>query len=405
MSDLRPVRALLIAVFMLMAGSGFLATLIALRLREAGAGTGVIGAVATCYFVGLALGSLLVFRLVRRVGHIRAFAAFVSLYSATILTYAMVEHTALWAGLRFIDGFCMAGVFVCLESWLNERAPPAGRGRILAFYMIALYIGQALGQPILNLSGTQALLPFIAGSALLSLAVMPVALTRMPAPDLPNGEAMGLRQLYAASPLGVAGAFSNGIMLGAFYGLGGLFAVGIGLDLAGTSLFMGAAILGGVILQWPLGMLSDRYDRRQVIAGTLLATVILSLSIILASLGAQTALLTVTALFGGTAFALYPLCVAHTNDRLSSEQRVGASGGLVLTYSAGAAVGPLAGSGGMTVAGPTGLFWMFALISGSCLAFAWWRMRVTEPVPSTKQMPYQILPRTTPVAAALDPRL
>lgn len=403
MGGLRPVRALLVAVFMLMAGSGFLATLIALRLRDAGEGAGMIGLVATCYFTGLALGSLLVFRLVRRVGHIRAYAAFVSLYSATILTYAMVQHPGLWAGLRLIDGFCMAGVFVCLESWLNERAPPEGRGRILAMYMIALYVGQAAGQPILTLFGTQAMLPFVAGSALLSLAVLPVALTRMPAPSLPEGGTMGIRALYAASPLGVVGAFSNGIVLGAFYGLGGLFAAGIGLDLAGTSLFMSAAILGGVILQWPLGMLSDRYDRRRVMAGTLAAALVLSLAIILATLEAGPVMLTVTVLFGGTAFAIYPLCVAHTNDRLSSDQRVGASGGLVLTYSAGAVAGPLLGSGGMAVAGPTGLFWILALISGLCLAFAWRRMRITEPVPEAQQMPYQILPRTTPVAATLDP--
>lgn len=404
MSDLRPVRALLIAVFMLMAGSGFLATRIALLLRDAGVGPGMIGLVATCYFAGLALGSLLCLRLVRRVGHIRAFAAFASLYSATTLTYAMVQHPGLWAGLRLVDGLCMSGIFVCLESWLNERAPPAGRGRILAIYMIALYVGQAVGQPILNLSDTQPLLPFIVGSALLSLAVLPVALTRMPAPALSEGSAMGVRQLYAASPLGVAGAFANGVMLGAFYGLGGLFAAGIGLDLAGTSLFMSAAILGGVILQWPLGILSDRYDRRLVIAGTLAATLLLSLAIILATLEAGTGLLIVVALFGGTTFACYPLCVAHTNDRLASDQRTGASGGLVLTYSVGAALGPLAGSGSMAMAGPTGLFWLFALIAGLCLAFAWRRMQVTEPVPDAQQLPYQVLPRTTPVAATMDPR-
>lgn len=403
MSELRPVRALLAAIFMLMAGSGFLATLLALQLRAEGESAGTVGLVATCYFAGLAIGSLLVFRLVRRIGHIRAFAAFVSLFSATTLIYAMVQHPGLWAGLRLIDGFCMAGVFVCLESWLNERAPPEGRGRILAFYMIALYVGQAAGQPILNLAEGQALLPFIAGSALLSLAVLPVALTRMPPPSLPEGGAMGLRQLYAASPLGVAGAFSNGIMLGAFYGLGGLFAAGIGLDLAQTSLFMSIAILGGVALQWPLGKLSDRYDRRQVIAGTLAAAVILSLAIMLAAWAKGLVLLLVTALFGGIAFAIYPLCVAHTNDRLTTDQRVGASGGLVLTYSAGAALGPMAGSGSMALLGPVGLFALTGLVSGLCLAFAWWRMRVTEPVPNAQQMPYQVLPRTTPVAAKLDP--
>ncbi len=398
---LRPVRALLAAIFLAMAGSGFVATLLALRLQEQGASPSLIGMMGTAYFVGLGLGSVLSFRIVRRVGHIRGFAAFVSLFSATMLSYALVEQPALWAVLRLLDGLCMAGIFVCLESWLNERAPPEGRGSVLAFYMIALYVGQAVGQPILTLSGEQALLPLAAGSILMSLAVLPVALTRMPPPGLPEGGAMKLRALYEASPLGVIGALSTGIMLGAFYSLGGLFAAGIGFDLARTSGFMSAAILGGVLLQWPLGWMSDRFDRRQIIVGSLAAALGLSLLIILAALALPDLLLPAVALFGGVAFALYPLCVAHANDRLPSEKRVGATGGLVLVYSGGAILGPLAGAATMELLGATGLFALIGMVAILTLGFALRRVRITDPVPADQQMPYQVLPRTTPMAATV----
>lgn len=401
MMALRSVRALLAAIFLAMAGSGFLATLLALRLRDAGADPVTIGWMGTAYFIGLGLGSLLAFRIIRRVGHIRAFAAFVSTFSATLLAYALYQDTAFWAVLRLLDGLCMAGIFVCLESWLNERAPPEGRGGVLAFYMIALYVGQAAGQPLLTLADREALLPLAAASILMSLAVLPVALTRMPPPSLPEGGAMGLRPLYEASPLGVVGALSTGIMLGAFYALGGLFAAGIGLDLAGTSWFMTAAILGGVVLQWPLGLMSDRFDRRRVIVGSLAAAAILAVVIILAALALPALLLPAIALFGGVAFALYPLFVAHANDRLSAESRVGATGGLVMIYSAGAVAGPASGAAAMGLVGPWGLFALIGLVAAATLGFALRRTRLSAPVPSEQQMPYQILPRTTPMAASV----
>ncbi|MQP67392.1 MFS transporter [Niveispirillum sp. SYP-B3756] len=399
MTGWRPVRSLLTAIFLAMAGSGFLATLIALRLQEAGASPVTIGWMGTAYFIGLGLGSLLAFTLIGRVGHIRAFATFVSLFSASMLTYALYQHPIFWAGLRLLDGLCMAGTFVCLESWLNDRTPATGRGGVLATYMIALYVGQAVGQPILMLATSQPLLPLVAGSLLMSLAVLPIALTRMSAPPVPEGGAMGLGALYAASPLGVAGALATGVMLGAFYALGGLFTAGIGMDLSQTSRFMGIAILGGVVLQWPLGLLSDRFDRRRVIIGTLGAAMALALLIILAALALPALLLPVIGLFGGVAFALYPLFVAHANDRLSDGARVGATGGLVLVYAGGAILGPLSGAVTMAALGPTGLFALIALVAAATLAFALLRTRRTAPVPAEQQMPYQILPRTTPAAA------
>ncbi len=296
----------------------------------------------------------------------------------------------------------MAGVFVCLESWLNERAEPATRGGILAFYMIALYSGQAVGQFLLNLGNEWPSMPFIAASILLSLAIIPVALTRIPAPALPEGGIMRLSKLYGVSPLGFTGAAATGVMLGAFYGLGAVFARGVGLNTAGTALFMSTAILGGVALQWPLGRLSDIVDRRRVIVGTFAATLVICLGIFGFADGRHEMMLG-GVLFGGACFALYPLCVAHTNDHLRSMQRVAASGGLVLIYSLGAAAGPLLGAAFIEISGPRGLFLCVGICAAALLAFALFRSWAAPSVPETLQRRYQALPRTTSVAATLDP--
>ena len=400
--SLLPVRSLLLAIFVLMAGSGFLATLTSVRLERAGSGTLLIGMIGTGYFLGLVFGSLRVPRLIRRVGHIRAFAAFVSLLSASTLTYAIYRDPLLWAGLRFVDGFCVAGVYVCLESWLNERADVRTRGSVLAGYMIALYTGQAIGQFLLNLSDAKPSMPFLVASILISLSAIPVLLTRISVPPPDQGATLSVRALHAISPLGVVGAAVTGLMLGAFYSLGAVYARRLGLDLSATALFMSAVILGGVVLQWPLGRLSDRFDRRRVIVSVFAGTLAASLAIALAGLPGLP-LLVLGGLFGGLSFALYPLCVAHTNDRLAPEQRIAASGGLVLLYSVGAAGGPLAGAAAMTAAGPAGLFLFTGLCAGGALAFGLWRQARALPVPAAQQQSYQVLPRTTPMSASLDP--
>ena len=402
LSAILPVRSLLLAILILMAGNGFMSTLVGVRLESAGSSALAVGLVGTAYFAGLVVGSLKAGGLVGRVGHIRAFAAFVSALSASTLIYAFHRDPVLWAALRFNDGLCVAGVYVCLESWLNERAEPATRGAVLAGYMIALYTGQALGQFLLNLSDALPSMPFLVASVLISLSAIPVVLTRISAPPPEQGASLHVGELYAISPLGVVGAAATGLMLGAFYALGAVYARRLGMELSTVAVFMSAVILGGVALQWPLGRLSDRFDRRRVIVSAFAGALAASLAI--AAIGALGfPLLALAALFGGLSFALYPLCVAHANDHLGAEQRVAASGGLVLTYSAGAAVGPLAAALAMTGLGAAGLFAFIAACAAAALAFGLWRQARTLPVPADQQRSYQVLPRTTPVSATLDP--
>ena len=401
---IQPVRSLLLSIFMLMAGSGFLATLLSLRLERAGSGTMTIGIVATAYFGGLVLGSLRAADLVRRVGHIRAFAAFVALLSASTLSYALLTHPLSWMLLRLIDGICVAGVFVCLESWLNDRAEPHMRGSVLAAYMVALYSGQAIGQLLLGASGALPAIPFQLASILISLAIIPLCLTRTSVPAPVEASAFSIRSLLAASPLGAWGALATGMMLGAFYGLAAVHVRRLGLDLAETARFMLIVILGGVALQWPLGRLSDRRDRRQVIVGSFAVAALVSIALSLIS-GGGLLLMSLGALFGGLNFALYPLCVAHCNDRLLETERVAASGRLVLVYSMGAALGPVLAASFMTMTGPGGLFLFIAVCAGLAMAVGLWRQRASDPVPGNYQQEFQVVPRTTPMASLLDPNV
>ncbi|MCB2059697.1 MAG: MFS transporter [Novosphingobium sp.] len=402
MKRLLPVSTLLLAIFMLMAGSGALPAILGLRLDASGHSAPVIGFLGTGYFVGLTIGSILVFKVIGGVGHIRAFAAFVSVYAASALGYALVENLPAWFVLRLINGFCVAGVFVCLESWLNERADPEARGVTLAFYMIALYGGQALAQTQLGLSASPQL-PFIVAALILSLTVVPVALTRMVEPVLGEHERFSMRRLYAISPLGLVGTAVTGLMLGAFYSLGAVQAQRSGLSSSETAALISFVIAGGMALQWPLGRLSDRFDRRKVIVATMAAAALVCFGMALPS--SPAGLTGLGVLFGGFSFALYPLCVAHANDHLAVHERTGASGGLILAYSGGAALGPMLGAVAMRLAGPGGLY----LYIGGCAALAFgfgiWRQLVARPVPGEDQYAFQVLPRTTPMVAALDPEL
>lgn len=402
MTSILSVQSLLLAVFMLMAGSGFLSTLMSLRLESGGSPGLLIGLIGTAYFAGLTLGALRAGAIIERVGHIRAFAAFLSLFSAATLASTIWQSFGYWAVLRLAEGISLAGIFICVESWLNERADPATRGAILAAYMIALYAGQGAGQFLLTLGNLTPALPFIAASILLSLAVIPVVLTKIPSPTLGGAAPLSFRRLYAISPLGIVGAAVTGLILGGFYALGAIYVHALGMDRSQTALFMSVVIFGGVLLQIPIGRLSDRFDRRRVIVGTFAGAAAVCLllglftwpGLLLAALGA---------LFGGLVFTLYPLCVAHTNDFLAPEHRVAASGGLILTYSLGAAIGPIIAGELMTLIGPGALFDFMALAALGAVAFGLWRQRMRESVPNELQQPYQILPRTTPVAATLDP--
>ncbi len=401
---LSSVAALLLGIGTLLLGIGLLGTLLSLRTQIEGFPTEVTGLVMSAYFAGLVVGSLYCRHVVHRVGHIRAFAAFASIVSATSLAHAFVVTPLIWGVLRALSGFCVAGLYLVTESWLNARASNQTRGRILSFYMITCYLALGVGQFLLILADPSGFELFAVVSILFSLALVPVALTKAVAPALDQPSFLRFRELYALSPMGVAGCLASGLITGAVYGMGPVFASGIGLSVSGVAALMGGMVLGGLVMSWPVGLLSDRFDRRTVIAATSLAAFFAALAIIAAAGRSSSGLIVLAGLFGGLSFPLYSLSVAHANDYIEPQDLVQASSGLLLAYGAGASLGPVAAAAVMGSLGPAGLFVFMAAVAGSLAAFAVFRMRRREPVPSDQQGPHVPLPRTALAAIQLDPR-
>lgn len=393
---------LLAGTTLLLLGNGALGTLLALSMSGLGYPSWVVGLVATAYFSGLVAGSFYGHRLISGVGHIRAYAALGSTFSAATLAHPFLVAAPAWAGLRFVEGVCIAGLFMCTESWLNERADNTVRGSVFSIYQITVYTALGSGQFLLNLSQTEGFGLFVVASILVSLAVVPVAITRVEAPAIPEPDNFGFARLYALSPLGVVGCFAAGLMLGPFYGLAPHFARLVGMDVAATTQFMGITILGGLALQWPIGRLSDRFDRRAVLVALCAAIFVVCAAVVVATRESMTALLVVAPVLGGVTFTLYPLSAAHANDYVDRANLVSASGGLVIAYAVGAGTGPLAAAAMMELVGAPGLFAFTGLVALLTAAFALWRMRQRPAIED--QAPFQPMPRTTPVAYELDPR-
>jgi len=403
-SSLLSVSALLAGCVLLYLGNGALGTLLGLRLAIEGYPSWIVGTVMSGYFIGIVAGGFFSHKLISGVGHIRAFSVLASVMSAATLAHPLLDDPVSWGLLRFVQGYCMAGLAMCTESWLNERSTNETRGSIFSLYQIAVYLSQGIGQLLLNLGELSGFTLFVMASILLSLALVPVAASQVQAPTLPEPRRFGIRELYAVSPLGMIGCFASGLILGAFYSLAPLFAQMTELSISDTTQFMSAVIIGGLLLQWPIGRFSDRIDRRSVLAGVCLAIAVACLGMIVNSGSSLIVLLVLGAVFGGVSFTLYPLSVSHANDYIDPADLVPASGGLIIAYGLGATIGPLGAAGIIELQGAIGLFTFIAAMSLGTAGFAVWRMTRRDAVPTDDQIPFQAVPRTTVVATEMDPR-
>lgn len=407
LAALRSVASLLLGAGILILGNSLLGILLPVRLGVEDIAPVVTGLVMSAYYAGLVGGSVWGKRVITRVGHIRAFAAFAALLCAATLSHALWFSPIPWAILRFISGFCMAALFATIESWLNERSGNEARGQVLSLYQWTAYLATGLGQLLVNLADVRALELYVVAALLLSLSLLPVVLTRVQGPDLSGIKPLPLRELYRISPLGVAGCFGAGIMSGGFYGMGPIYGQEIGLTVLQISLFMGAAILGGLILQWPIGRLSDRFDRRTVLLFVLIFTAAAFAAMyFFSALGVSSAvfLLGMPILFGGAMSTIYPIAVSHAFDYVSRERMVAASSGLLLAWAVGSTVGPFAVSLLMNWFGPAMLFLFLAVMTAGLAAFARYRMARRAALPSAEQATFVPLPPTGDVAGSLDPR-
>ncbi len=377
--------AILLGFGILMLGDGLQGTLLPLRADLEGFSATLTGLIMSTFYAGFLLGSILTPRLTMKVGHIRVFAAFAALSSAAILVHAVFVSVPAWIAMRLISGFCFAGLYIVAESWLNDRASNETRGKLLSLYMVVTYIGVGAGQLLLNLADPRDFQLFLLVSVLISIAVVPLLLSAGSPPAFRDSVRFSLLELFRLTPLGLVSMFAVGLVTATFFALGPVYAQRIGLDIRDTSYFMTAAVIGTVLLQGPIGALSDRFDRRTVLTLLTMLTALSALFCIPAEQMSRELLFAAIALFGGLAFPLYSVCIAYTNDHLEPQQMIAASGALVLVSGLGAILGPVLFASIMDVFGNHALFWAIAIVHAVTGLFALYRMLSSAPVPMHRQ--------------------
>lgn len=394
--------ALLLGIAFIQLGNGLQSTLLGVRATMEGFATSATGVVMAGYYVGILLGSMMVPGLLGRVGHIRVFAALASLASAAVLMHFVLVDPWSWGIFRVATGFALAGLYVVAESWLNDRADNETRGQLLAVYMVISLGGLGAGQLLLNLADPAGAMLFILVSVLVSVALIPIALTAGSAPAFETSRKISMGELYRVSPLGVVGTLVTGMTYGAIFGMAPVYASTIGLSVQQVSYFMAAVLLGGVVLQWPLGRLSDIVNRRVVIIIVTLCAGAVSFAAVFAAESSTTMLVALMCLYGGLALPLYSLCVAYINDYLAADQMVAASSTIVLLRGVGACIGPIAAALLMSSIGPQGFLWTLCGVHGLLTLFALYRMtrRATKSVEEQRHYP-AVEPSTQSVATAI----
>ena len=395
---------LFFGLLMISAGNGLQNVLLGTRAPEIGFSNIATGFVMSCYYVGIFLGSIIVPSILAGVGHVRVFGAMSAIASATILIHIAFGHPILWALMRLASGFGFAGMYIVCESWLNDKATNETRGQLLSLYMIVNLGGMGLGQLLIGLGEIGGVGLFLMASVLVSIAVVPILITVSPAPDFEAPDRLGFRRLMQVSPLSVIGMATIGLIISMLFGMGPVYGLNLGLKNTEIGYFMTSIMVGTLLLQYPVGRLSDKFDRRAVILG---AASMSALCISIASFfGASqfVPLLIFTMLFGGLTFSLYSLFIAHANDFLPPSQMVAMSSGLLMVNGAGAVVGSLFAATIIEILGSRSFMPAIASILVGLSIFILIRMRLRDSVPTEAQGSFVALPKNlTGVATGLNP--
>ena len=353
---LASVASLLLGVSILLTGQGLQGILLPVRAGIEEFSTIAIGVMGAAYFLGFTLGCVKGGELVKNVGHVRVFAAMTALASASPLLHGLLLEPWVWTLLRAITGFCFAVLYVVIESWLNEQATNENRGIIFSTYVMITLTMLAAGQMMTLLYDPKDMQLFAIASVLVSLAAMPVVLSRSPSPAIPSHVDVNIRRLFEISPAGAIGCLASGLANGPFWALAPLFASGISDGVSLASWFMTAAVIGGAVAQWPIGHLSDKLGRRKVMAAMGIAGAVLGLFLFVSGMTSFVGLIVFSAAWGFVAFPIYSIAVAHAHDNADPEDYVMVSAGLLLMYGAGAIVGPFLASMLMTLVGVSALY-------------------------------------------------
>lgn len=404
MSSLRPLLPLLIAAGILLAGNGLQGTLIALRGAREGFSPAMIGLIGTAYFAGFLVGCLTIPRMLRAIGHIRAFASLAAIAAAGTLLLVLMIDPVTWSVVRFLSGMCFAGLFTVIESWLNAGASNADRGRVLAVYRIVDITSVTGSQYMIPLLGVDGFTVFAVMAIMITVSLVPVSLGDRSNPKPPEQFGLDLAAVWRISPLASIGCIAIGTTNSAFRLVGPLYAEGIGLSVAETATFISAGIIGGAIMQYPLGALSDRRDRRYVLLASASAAMACAFAILFLASDKAVSNFVWVFLFGAFAMPLYSLSAAHANDYAREGEFVQVAAGLMFFYSVGAVIGPVSASAVMEWFGPHALFGFTAAVYAAFIVVTLHRMRVRAPAPKGQRGRFTALLRTSPVFMRLARR-
>ena len=372
----------------LMLGAGLQSTLLGLRATLEGFTPVVTGAIMSCYYVGYVFGTLIAPPLLRQVGHIRVFAALAAVASMTILVQGSFVNPFSWGVMRLVSGICFAGIYVVAESWLNDRASRSNRGTLFAVYMIVCYVGLGAAQFLLVLSDPRTPNPFMLVSVLISLAMVPIVLSARQIPERAAPRKVRLLELYRDSPLGVVGVMTSGLISSIIFSMGPVYARLSGLETSSVAAFMAVSILAAVATQYPVGRMSDRMDRRTMIAAVCTLAMLIASSIVIFRDMPHALFLVLAALFSGSSLTLYSLSVSHVNDKLEPAQMVAASSALLLLNGSAAVIGPLLAGSVMAAFGPKAYFATLASLTGVLAVYDLWRKWRRRPVPPSQRGPF-----------------
>ncbi|RWR08576.1 MFS transporter [Paenirhodobacter populi] len=370
---LRTTWPLLLGILLLLVGNGMQGTLLGIRGGIEGFSTFQMSIVMSGYFVGFLFGSQMTPIMIRRVGHVRVFAALGSLISAILILYAAIPDWLAWTLMRIIMGFCFSGVYITAESWLNASSTNETRGQALSAYMIAQMVGIITAQILINVDDPAGYMLFVIPSVLVSLAFTPILLSVAPAPAFAAVKRLNFRKLYEVSPLGVVGMFLMGGVFSALFGMASVWGTRAGLTVPQISVFVGAIYVGGLVAQYPIGWASDRMDRRKIIFAVSVVGALAMFAAFVFSPGFFM-LSVLGAIAGGVANPLYSLLIAYTNDYLDKDDMAAASGGLLFVNGVGAMISPPITGWLMEMVGTDGFFLFLALNFGMGAAYALYRM-------------------------------
>jgi len=401
-ATLKSFLPLFIATVFLTMGNGLMSSLLSINMRLQGYGDQVIGLVMSGNYLGILIGVYFGQRVVQKVGHIRGFAVFAAVITAVSLTHGLYMSAWLWGLLRILNGLCVTGLFMVLESWLNEKVEPVFRGRLLSIYMVLVYFGIGSGQFLLNVSDVQGQAIFMIAAILFALCLVPISITGAVKPQPLEVPRYNFVKLFQMAPLSMVAVFMGGLINSAFYALAPMVTLDMGLTVPQVSLFMSLTIWAGLLFQFPVGFFSDRMDRLTVLYSLGLLVCLVSVGMIVLGRLNLVMLYALTVSFG-IVFSIYTVAMARAQDNIDKKEIVPVSAALILFFGVGACFGPITSSLVVSRLGPFGLYYFTAFCGGG-LGLIVWSLRKRLPSSLADQVPTIPIPRTSPVVGAIDPR-